>query len=245
MADILKVSVLAGGELLLDGRPVALSELEAAMTQVERSQAAVWYYREDADGEPPAVAMDVMKLIVSNRLPVRLSTKPDFSDAVAPPDPGLEKIFAVVREKAAQRNLVVVRPDRRHLLLPAMDKKAIPAEAVASVERMLPSSVKRNVAAVADTAWSMADTPGAGAANQAIPFFGLLMGFTAIGHAVWIYDAGAGETLSAGAHEADVLIVDSARVPALPAEWQKIAAQVMRAPHILIHDRAIHRLRKP
>jgi hypothetical protein len=215
------------------------------MARVAGEKTTVSYYRENAAGEPPPAAMEVMKLIVSNRLPVRLSTKPDFSDAVGPQDPGLEKIFGAMREKAAQRNLVVLRPDGRHLLLPAMDRKAIPAEAVASVERMLPSSVKRNVAVIGDTGWTMADAPGAGAANQAIPFFGLLMGFATIGHAVWIFDAGAAEALSAGARGADVLIVDSARVSALPAEWQQTAAQVMRAPQILVHDRAIHRLRKP
>jgi hypothetical protein len=39
----------------------------------------------------------------------------------------------------------------------------------------------RNVAVIGDTAWAMAPAPDIRAANRAIPFFGLLMGFSTIG----------------------------------------------------------------
>jgi len=83
MADprILKVSILAANEILLDGRTVTLDELEREMVLGASEKAAVWYYRENAAGAPPAVAMEVLKLITAHRLPVRLSSKPDFSDA--------------------------------------------------------------------------------------------------------------------------------------------------------------------
>jgi hypothetical protein len=82
----------------------------------------------------------------------------------------LQQAFATIREKAAQRHLVIVRSDGRCLTLPAPAKEATPPEAVASVEKMLPSGVKRNVAVIGETAWTAADAVSLQAANQAIPF---------------------------------------------------------------------------
>ena len=242
--NILKVSVLANGDLLLDGHSVALGELEQALRQGAQSGSAVWYYRENAAGEPPAVAMEVMRLITGNRLPVRLSAQPDFSDTLAPAQPGLEQTFATMREKAAQRQIVILRPDGRYLLLPLPEKGAAPPEAVASIERILPSSVKRNVAVIGETAWTTG-TLSLPAANLAIPFFGLLMGLATIGHAVWIFDAATVTLLAVGCKDADFLIVDSASLESLSPGWQATAAKSMRSPQVLVHDRGTHRLRKP
>jgi hypothetical protein len=43
---------------------------------------AVWYYREAGQQEPPAIATEVMKAIVEARLPIRLSSRPDYSDSI-------------------------------------------------------------------------------------------------------------------------------------------------------------------
>src|SRR5437763_5833780 len=138
-ANILKISVLGTGELLLDGRTVTLVERAEALKQGVTAKAVVWYYRENAAGAPPALAVEVLKLITEHRLPIRLSSQPDFSDAVTPSE-RLEDIFAPIREKAAQRQLVILRPDGRQVVLPALEKG--PPDAMASVEKMLPSSVK-------------------------------------------------------------------------------------------------------
>jgi hypothetical protein len=241
-APILKVSVLSTGSLLLDGQPVNLGDLEQAMEQGVAARASVWYYREDAGGPPHPVAMDVMKLIVRFRLPVRLSAKPDFSDEVKPATPA-DRVFEAVREKARRQQTVVVRPDGRFLGIPAISRESAPPEMLGTVERMLPSKVQRQVAVIAATGW----TTGAAsiqAANQAIPFFGMLMGFSTIGHAVWVFD-GSAAMLSAGCREADVLIVDGACAESLPADWQDTAAKVMRNRQILVHDRTTYQLRKP
>lgn len=244
MADtILKVSVLADGRLLLDGSPVTLTELSGAIQAAPPTGAAVWYYRENAEGQGPSIALDVLKLITERRLPIRLSTKPDFSDAVAPATQAA-RAFAAIRERAAQRQLVVVRPDGRTLVMPAMEKASAPAAAVAAVERMLPPSTTRNVAAIGDTSWSTAEKPNLREAGQAIPFFGLLMGFAAIGHAVWVFDTASIVALLAGCAQADLAIIDSARLQAFPAGWQAQVAAVMRTPQIVVHDRATNQLRK-
>jgi hypothetical protein len=239
----MKVSVLASGEILLDKQPVTLADLQVALLQGAKSNAAVWYYRENPGGAPPPVVADVMKLITGNRMPIRLSSKPDFSDAVAPAAV-VEQNFAAIRQKAALGKLVVLRPDGQYLVVPAGPKESFPKELVASVESMLPSKVQRNVAVIGDTSWAATAAPTLQAANQAIPFFGHLMGFATIGHAVWVFDPRNTATLTAGCRDADVLLVDSARQAALPNGWQATTALVMRHPQILVHDRQTHQLRK-
>ena len=140
--------------------------------------------------------------------------------------------------------MVIVRSDGQYLLLPALPTDSVKAEMVAAVERMLPSTTKRNVAVIADTSWATADVPTLQTANHAIPFFGLLMGLASIGHSVWIFD-GTGAAFELGCREADVLIVDSACLTILAHDWQGNAAKVMRNPQILVHDRASYQLRKP
>ena len=152
--------------------------------------------------------------------------------------------FGPIRAKAAQGQLVIVRPDGQFLLLPALRKENIKADMVAGVERMLPSTTKRNVAVIADMTWTGGEAPSLQTANQAIPFFGMLLGFACIGHSVWIFD-GSADVFESGCREADVLIVDTTRIAALTSDWQPKAARVMRYPQILLHDRATYQLRKP
>lgn len=244
-ATILKVSVLVDGGVLLDGNAVTLTELAEAMRAAPKEGAVVWYYRENAGGKAPPAALQVMKLIIDRRLPVRLSAKPDFSDTVTPgAASGMAQIFAAVRELAAQRQLVILRPDRRPIMLPALAKETVPPDRVAAVERLLPSSVQRNVAVIGDTSWTMEEKPNLRDAGRAVPFFGLLMGLASIGHAVWVFDGSTAGALAAGCHEADLVIVDSARLEALPANWQSLVAPVMRTRQILVHERATYQLRK-
>ncbi|HLK62034.1 MAG TPA: hypothetical protein VKU19_01245 [Bryobacteraceae bacterium] len=242
---ILKVSVFSSGEVQLDGHPVTLPGLAQAMDAAPKGDALVCYYRENASGEAPPAATEVMKLIVDRRLPIRLSTKPDFSDAVtmktATP---LAGAFAAIRKRASERQLVVLRPDGRITSLPAMAKDAAPAKAIEAVERILPSSEARNVAVIGDTSWTMSPTPNLQEASRGIPFFGMLMGFAAIGHAVWIFEISTPAALAAACSEADLVIVDGDRLERLPSGWQNLVRSVMRTPQILVHDRATFQLRK-
>ena len=241
---VLKVSVLADGAVLLDGQRVTLAELAQSLDSAAGGTAAVWYYREDAGKSGPASTLEVMKLIVERRLPVRLSSKPDFSDAVTPQTAtAIEQLFEGVRQRAAQRQLVIQRSDGRQMRLPAMDKEAAPPQAVAAVERLLPSTAPRNVAVIANTSWAITEKPSVQDATGAIPFFGLLMGFAAIGHAVWVFD-GSAPILAAGCRDADMAIIDADRLEALPASWQNSVVPVMRTPRILVYDRATRQLRK-
>ena len=241
---VLKVSVLADGAVLLNGEPVTLTQLAGAMDAAPSGNTAVWYYREDAGSNGPASALEVMKLIVERQLPVRLSSKPDFSDAVTPQtSAAIEQIFEGIRQRAAQRQLVIQRSDGRQMRLPAMAKEAAPPQAVAAVERLLPSTAQRNVAVIANTSWSITEKPNVQDAANAIPFLGLLMGFAAIGHAVWVFD-GSAPVLAAGCRDADLVIVDADRLEAMPENWQNRVELVMRTQRILVYDRATRQLRK-
>ena len=79
---VLKIKVTAGGDVTADDRAVTLEQLAAQLADLKRAGGGVMYYRENAGGEPHPNAMNVIKLVAENKLPVRLSTKPDFSDAV-------------------------------------------------------------------------------------------------------------------------------------------------------------------
>jgi hypothetical protein len=238
ITSFIKVSVLASGDLLLEGRPTTLSELAQVMERAAKAKSAVWYYRENRQDPASPLAREVFRLITANKLPIRFSTKPDFSESL-----GMGDLFAEIREKAAQ-GIAILRPGGRgYLLFRAGNEESVPADKLASAERMLPSSVKQNVAVIADTTWT-AKTSDAHVGLQAIPFLDLLMGFATLGHAVWIFDAKPA-FLKDGCREADVLIVDSTRVASLPPDWPGIVAKVMRNPQILVHDRATYQFRKP
>ncbi len=79
--SVARVSALASGQLLLDGKPTDLHRLDAAFKELKEQQGAVWYYRENPQAAPPPLAVAVMKLVMRHRLPIRLFAKPDFSEA--------------------------------------------------------------------------------------------------------------------------------------------------------------------
>jgi len=240
----IKISVLANGEVLLDGQPVTLEELDEALRRGAEQKAVVWYYRENPTAEAPEIVTQVMQRIASHRLSVRLCTKPDFSGTLNDALQASEKIFDAVREKAAGGSIAIVRPDGRVLLLAAQAKANASPEMLAAIEQMLPSTVKRNVAVIADTAWTMQGTPDLRTAGEAIPFLGILIGFSTIGHAVWIFESANVLALVAGCRLADVLIADSRSVAKLPASWPEPVKKAMRNPQILVHDFATLKLQK-
>jgi hypothetical protein len=79
---ILKISVSATGSITADGAPITLEQLGPKLAELKQAGGAVFYHRENATGEPHPNAMGVMELVVKNKLPIRLSSSPDFSDSV-------------------------------------------------------------------------------------------------------------------------------------------------------------------
>jgi hypothetical protein len=158
----------------------------------------------------------------------------------------LEEIFAKVRRTAAGERrraaLVVLRPDRESLVLPAMSQTPALKHAALSLERLVPANVKRNIAVIAYTVFPTAGEANIHEVGRSIPFLGMLMGLTYIGHAVWVFE-GHPSAFTVGCRHADVLIVDSYMVGGLEDGWQDRAAGVMRNANILVHDRGTFQLR--
>jgi hypothetical protein len=159
----------------------------------------------------------------------------------------IEEVFAKARKAAAGdqpveqkgRNVIVVTPGRLLMLQPCPAPGSMASSQVATVEGMISPKVTRNIAAIAYTELSGVRSD----ISKTIPFFGILLGFAYIGHAVWIFE-GHGTALVAGCRDADVLIVDGAMVPHLQTDWVSVTSGVMKSREIYIHDRAAYSLRK-
>jgi biopolymer transport protein ExbD len=81
---VAKVRVYAAGRITLDGQEVSTDELRSAFADLKSRHGAVWYYREQAQGQPHPNVMQVMEAVVEARLPISLSDREDFSTVVTP-----------------------------------------------------------------------------------------------------------------------------------------------------------------
>lgn len=77
---IIKIAVMADGRITVDGSPATVESLRVSLKRLADQKGAVWYYREAPQAEPPPQAMQVMQAVIDNRLPIKLSTRPDYSD---------------------------------------------------------------------------------------------------------------------------------------------------------------------
>jgi hypothetical protein len=75
-------SVFQSGKIVIDGTESTIAQVEQRLAQLKSENGSVWYYREAGQQDPPPVAMQVIKIIVENELPITLSSKPDFSDYI-------------------------------------------------------------------------------------------------------------------------------------------------------------------
>jgi hypothetical protein len=81
---MIKIAVMQNGDIYADGRAVALDRLPDLLAEAKMRSKAAWFYREELFGEPSAVAMEVLRLVLDHGLPISLSSKPDFSDYIDP-----------------------------------------------------------------------------------------------------------------------------------------------------------------
>ena len=79
---VLKVAITASGEVTADGRPTTLEALIPILRELAKNKGEVWYYREASKADPHPNVMKVLSAIVDHNLPVRLSSKPDYSDSI-------------------------------------------------------------------------------------------------------------------------------------------------------------------
>jgi len=72
------------GTIELNGRQVDVDALGAELADLAKRKGVVLYGRDAPEEEPHPNGMKVIELVAQNRLPIRMSTKRDFSDAVGP-----------------------------------------------------------------------------------------------------------------------------------------------------------------
>ena len=77
-----EVQVNSAGEIRVDSVLVSLDQVDKRFAKLAGEGGEVWYYREAPLGEPPPNAMRVIELVVKHRLPLSMSSKPDFSDYI-------------------------------------------------------------------------------------------------------------------------------------------------------------------
>jgi len=81
-APIIKVAVFADGHITADGSPATVESLRESFKKLAEQKGIVYYYREAGQSEPPRQGMEVIKAVIAARLPIRLSSSPDYSNAI-------------------------------------------------------------------------------------------------------------------------------------------------------------------
>jgi len=77
---VLKITILTSGDVLLNGEPTTLPQLDTRLKAAKEQNGEVWYYREDAYYFPGPTALEVFDLLIRHRMKTSLSSKADFSD---------------------------------------------------------------------------------------------------------------------------------------------------------------------
>ena len=75
--EIAKVKMNQTGAIYLNGKVVTIEVLKQEFARLKQGNGAVWYYRENPQGEPPPQAMAVIQAIIDANLPVRVMER-DF-----------------------------------------------------------------------------------------------------------------------------------------------------------------------
>ena len=83
-APTLKISVMADGRITVGGSPDTIDSVRVSLKRLAEKKGVVWYYREAGQAKAPPESYEVMQALIENRLPIRLSSRPDFSDAIGP-----------------------------------------------------------------------------------------------------------------------------------------------------------------
>jgi hypothetical protein len=150
--------------------------------------------------------------------------------------PELDGIFDRARAAAAELNLdeigaahnqlIIVTPGRLLIAKDSPLQEDIPMEQLGLLGELVPPEPSINIAVIAYTYLDALKTD----MRRAIPFIDFLLGFSAIGHLVWIFE-GHQSALAAGCRDADLLLVDEAMATFLDQDvpdWRTQALAVMR-----------------
>jgi hypothetical protein len=77
-----RVFLSSTGEVTLNGRPVAATELKNELLALAPAPTVICYSREDAAGEPHPSVQTVLEALMATRLPIGLFTDATFKTPV-------------------------------------------------------------------------------------------------------------------------------------------------------------------
>jgi hypothetical protein len=80
-APTLKIAVMADGRITVNGSPATMDSVRVSLKRLAQ-KGVIWYYREEGQSKAPPESSEVIQAVIENRLPIRLSSRPDFSDAI-------------------------------------------------------------------------------------------------------------------------------------------------------------------
>ena len=79
-----KIWIAKDGTIEMNGKPATLDVVGAQLGDLAQRQGVVLYGRDAPEEEPHPNGIKVLELVVESRLPIRMSTRRDFSDSVGP-----------------------------------------------------------------------------------------------------------------------------------------------------------------
>ena len=79
---ILKVAVFRDGKVEIDGSALSIEDAAQRIGAAAGSETSVFYYREAGAEEPHPNASKIIAAVVEAKLPISLSSEPDFSTYV-------------------------------------------------------------------------------------------------------------------------------------------------------------------
>jgi hypothetical protein len=156
----------------------------------------------------------------------------------------IETVFSRARAAAAEpsqsaegiynRQIIIVTPGRLLVSKDCPLAAELTVEQIAILEKYVPRKPVLQICAIAFTQIDALKKD----MRRAIPFIDYLLGFSAIGHSVWIFE-GHPAALAAGCRDADLLLVDGGMLPALEENpgWREMALEVMRGKDIKLISR--------
>jgi hypothetical protein len=81
-APSLKIWIFKTGSVEIDGKTVEVDSVGPMLADLAQRKGEVFYGRDAAEEDPHPNGMKVLQMVIATGLPVRMSTKRDFSDAV-------------------------------------------------------------------------------------------------------------------------------------------------------------------
>ena len=78
-----KIWISKTGAVEIDGSQVEVESVGPMLTELAQRKGVVFYGRDAAEEDPHPNGMKVLQMVIASGLPLRMSTRRDFSDAIS------------------------------------------------------------------------------------------------------------------------------------------------------------------